>query len=135
MSKSDPNQTARVLITDAPGDIRRKIMSAVTDSDNSISYHPRERPGVSNLLDILSVFDAEGRTPQTLAESLETASLKDLKALVAESAVEGLAGVSERFTALMDDSTYLDSVEADGAARARSRTAETMRAVKDAIGL
>ena len=55
MSKSDPEDTF-IAVLDKPEDIRRKLKRAVTDSDGEIRYDPENKPGVSNLLTILSVL-------------------------------------------------------------------------------
>jgi tryptophanyl-tRNA synthetase len=136
MSKSDPNPASRLLITDSAQEIWKKTMAAVTDSIGSITYDPAQRPGVSNLLEILSVFDSDCRTPELLAQTFAGASLKDLKAAVATSVARGLADISERYRELLaDKSTYLQSVQEEGASQARSRAAETMLSVRSAMGL
>lgn len=54
MSKSDGNTKGSILLLDSEKDIRKKIMSAVTDSDNKIYYDIENKPGISNLLVIYS---------------------------------------------------------------------------------
>ena len=58
MSKSDPEDTY-VAMLDDPDVIRKKLRRAVTDSDNSVRYDPKEKPGVSNLMDILSAITGQ----------------------------------------------------------------------------
>jgi hypothetical protein len=136
MSKSDDNAAARILITDDPATIWKKIMAAVTDSIPSVTYDPESRPGVSNLLEILAVFDCQSRPPDVLAAELSGASLKDLKATVANSIVDGLRGVSERYLEILSGNrSYLHRVQEEGAIQARANAAETMAAVRSAIGL
>ncbi|KAG7570978.1 hypothetical protein FFLO_01072 [Filobasidium floriforme] len=53
MSKSAPNPNSRILITDPPEVIVKKIRGAVTDSERTLTWDPEERRGVSNLLRIL----------------------------------------------------------------------------------
>ena len=67
MSKSDP-EDSYIALLDKPEDIRRKIKRAVTDSDGEIRYDPENKPGVSNLLAILSAL--ESKTPEECAQSL-----------------------------------------------------------------
>lgn len=57
MSKSDPEETFISLLDDADT-IRRKIKRAVTDSDGEIRFDPENKPGVSNLLSIMSALGA-----------------------------------------------------------------------------
>ncbi|KAL0931592.1 tryptophanyl-tRNA synthetase [Colletotrichum truncatum] len=137
MSKSAIDPKSRILITDAPGEIHKKIMSALTDSSNYVSYDAKNRPGVSNLLEILSLFDDQGRGPTQLAQSLSRASLKDLKQTVSNSVIQGLAGIRERYMDLIsaDEGRYLDFVEAQGAKRARQSAEKTMCIIREATGL
>src|SRR5204863_79493 len=54
-----PEAAWKVLITDPPDTIRKKLKSAVTDSGTDVRYAPEENPGISNLLEIMSVATAE----------------------------------------------------------------------------
>lgn len=137
MSKSSNDARSRISITDSPDEINQKLISALTDCDNSVSYDPVNRPGVSNLLEILSIFDESGREPAQLAESLSGHNLKQLKERVSESVVMGLNGIRERYIDLLsaDEGKYLDFVEAEGARKARENAAETMAIVREATGL
>ncbi|KAF6822297.1 Tryptophan-tRNA ligase, mitochondrial [Colletotrichum plurivorum] len=137
MSKSAIDPKSRILITDAPEDIHKKIMGALTDSSNHVSYDPKDRPGVSNLLELLSIFDSQGRSPTALGHDLAQTSLKDLKQTVSGAIIQGLAGIRERYVDLMsaDDGQYLDLVEAQGAQKARRSAEETMAIVREATGL
>lgn len=137
MSKSAVDPKSRILITDTPDDIHKKIMSSLTDSSNHVSYDPTNRPGVSNLLEILSIFDVQGRTPGELAERLSQASLKDLKQTVSGAVIQGLAGIRERYIDLLsaDEGRYIDVVEDKGAKKARASAEETMAVVREATGL
>ncbi|KAG6030375.1 hypothetical protein E4U41_000119 [Claviceps citrina] len=136
MSKSDKTARSRVLITDTPAEIRAKISSAVTDSITGVSYDPAARPGISNLLAILSVFDAQRRTPQDLAQAYSTAHPRLLKETVSEAIIVGLEGVRSRYLKLMEENNdYLDQVEAEGARKARQSAEETMAIVRSATGL
>ncbi|KAK1598808.1 tryptophanyl-tRNA synthetase [Colletotrichum navitas] len=137
MSKSANDPRSRILIIDTPEEIHNKIMSARTDSSNYVSYDPTNRPGVSNLVEILSLFDSQGRTPCQLVETLSQASLKDLKRIVSAAVVQGLNGIRARYFELLsaDEGKYLDAVEAQGAKRARLSAEETMTIVREATGL
>ncbi|MFA6495364.1 MAG: tryptophan--tRNA ligase [Candidatus Paceibacterota bacterium] len=55
MSKSAANKNNYIALTDTPDDIAGKIKKAVTDSEGSIHYDIDRKPGVSNLLTILSL--------------------------------------------------------------------------------
>src|SRR5881227_3503595 len=59
MSTTDSQAAGKVLITDPPDTIRKKLKSAVTDSGTDVRYAPEEKPGISNLLEIMSVATGE----------------------------------------------------------------------------
>lgn len=59
MSKSNPNKGSYVLLLDSPDEIRKKFSRAVTDSDMQIRYDWEQKPAVSNLIEIYSVFSGE----------------------------------------------------------------------------
>lgn len=139
MSKSDANAASRVLITDAPADIRKKVMRAVTDSQSGfVSYDPAARPGVSNLLEILAILEGRGRAPGEVAGEFAGSQhpLKALKERTADAVVAELRDVRERYLELLgdNDGKELDDIEALGAEKARASADSTMRLVKEAVG-
>lgn len=136
MSKSNKLERSRILITDSPEQIKAKIASALTDSLTGISYDTKARPGISNLLDILSIFDPEARGPERLAMLFSDLSPRQLKDTVAEAVISGLKGIRERYTTLLDDrDNYLDNVAKLGARRASESAEETMCLVRESVGL
>ncbi|POR38464.1 Tryptophan--tRNA ligase, mitochondrial [Tolypocladium paradoxum] len=136
MSKSHKNDRSRILITDTPDEIRAKVASALTDSLPGISYDLATRPGVSNLLDILSIFDAQQRSPAQLAQEHAETHPRQFKAMVSDAIIQGLHGIRSRYLGLLDtESAFLDHVEADGARKARQSAEETMQLVRTAVGL
>ncbi|KAI2630596.1 tryptophanyl-tRNA synthetase [Hypoxylon sp. NC1633] len=152
MSKSDPNHRSRIQITSPPAEIRQRINSAVTDSLNTVTWDPEHRPGVANLLELLSQCspprkpEAENEsgneswpTPEQLAEQYAAAgaALRDLKADVADAVCRELDGVHERYDDFLHrkGGKWLDEIEAEGAEAARANAEETMRLVRHAVGL
>ncbi|KAK7429501.1 Tryptophan--tRNA ligase, mitochondrial [Neonectria magnoliae] len=136
MSKSHKLERSRILITDSPNEIKTKIGSALTDSMPGMSYDTVNRPGISNLLDILSIFDAGGRNPEQLAGEYRDLGPKQLKELVTDSVVAGLDGIRERYVELLTASdARLDQIEAEGTRKARESAEETMQLVRTAVGL
>src|SRR5205085_8381149 len=59
MSTTLSSEQGAVYVNDAPDVIRKKFKSAVTDSGREVRYDPAEKPGVSNLLEIMSVATGE----------------------------------------------------------------------------
>ncbi len=101
-----------------------------------MSYDPINRPGVSNLLTLLSHFDAEGRSPENLGEVHASLGLKAFKSLVADAIADGLEPVRRRYGEVVKEGKgYLDEVERRGAKVARENAEETMVLVREAVGL
>ena len=94
MSKSDPNQAGTLYITDKPDALRKKIMSAVTDSDSEVRFAPGEKPGVSNLMCIMAAFT--GESMEQIQADFAGKGYGDFKKAVADVVVEGLTPVRER---------------------------------------
>ncbi|CZS90723.1 related to mitochondrial tryptophanyl-tRNA synthetase [Rhynchosporium agropyri] len=137
MSKSHPSPLSRILITDSPSTITTKLSSALTDSQNLVTWDPVSRPGVSNLLTLLSSFDKHGRSAQELGGMLEKEGmgLGAFKKLVAGEVREGLRDVRERFERVLGEKGYVEEVARRGAVRARESAEETMVLVREAVGL
>lgn len=137
MSKSHSDPRSRILITDSADEIQRKIMSALTDSTNSVSYEPENRPGVSNLLQLMSNFDVQGRSPEELGKTYSDVNLRTFKTKVSETIAESLSPIRMRYAELIaeDDGAYIDYVEKQGAMKARESAEATMVVVREAVGL
>ncbi|TMW64107.1 hypothetical protein Poli38472_014224 [Pythium oligandrum] len=133
MSKSDPSANGRIDLTDSADQIRKKIMSATTDSIEGISYDKTERPGVSNLLSILSaVTDA---TMDELVQEHATRRTGEFKKIVADAVIAKICPIGERIQQLENEPAYLESVLAEGAEQASALAAKTMQEAKKAMGL
>ena len=132
MSKSDPEETF-IALTDDPDAIRRKIKRAVTDSDGEIRFDPENKPGVSNLLAIMSALS--GETPEALCAHFAGQGYGALKGEVADCVISALAPLQAEFKRLMADKTYLQSVIDSGAQHASALAARTLRKVQKKIGL
>lgn len=135
MSKSAPNASSRILITDSYAEISSKIKSAVTDSTHGITYSPTTRPGISNLLVILA--SCRGEDPIQIAEAYESAgkSHAELKKDVIEAVEMTLAPIRGEYAKIKGDVAYLREVSEGGVSRARLLASETMREVKLKMGL
>lgn len=134
MSKSHIDERSRILLTDSAEDIYKKINGALTDSDPTISYNPVTRPGVSNLIEILSHF--EGRSCDELSSEHQSLSLRALKEKVAITVTSRLRDIRENYFILISDKTgYLNAAAEEGAQAARASAESTMKQVRAALGL
>jgi len=132
MSTTGGTAEGTVLVLDEPKVIERKIKRAVTDSGSDIVRSP-EKPGVTNLIDILAV--ARGVAPQAVEREMRSArGYGDLKSATAEAVVEMLAPVRERYDELRDDEDLLEAILAEGAEKARAMATETLADVRRAMG-
>ncbi|MGH8926809.1 MAG: tryptophan--tRNA ligase [Acidimicrobiia bacterium] len=131
MSKSDVDPDSRVNLLDEPDLIRKKIKSAVTDSERTVRYDWDEKPGISNLLELFA-FSA-GRTVANIEEQFADAGYGRFKEAVAEAVVERLTPIRTRFKSM--DDTEMSRIMQKGALDARSRAEATMVIARRAVGL
>jgi len=131
MSKSRSSPQGKVLLLDLPEVTAKKIKRAVTDAETEVRYDVGEKPGVSNLLELLAV--STGRPPDELAD--EYTQYGPLKADAAAAVVELLRPVQERFRELQADQGYVADVLAKGADKAAAVAQETLERAKNAMGL
>lgn len=132
MSKSDTNTKATIKLLDTAKEIEKKIKSAVTDSDGFVAYDVENKPGVSNLLTIESALT--GITIHDLVAKYEGLGYGAFKTGVAQSIIEHLAPIQERFYSLVN-SSELDDILDEGAAKANAIANATLKKMEDAMGL
>jgi tryptophanyl-tRNA synthetase len=135
MSKSDPSSKSRILITDSPEEIRKRIRGATTDSIEGVTYDPENRPGVANLIEILSGFDAQKRTASQLGVELQGSKILDLKNLLAQAVCDELAEVRDRYQFYLSQKDQLREYAAVGNQKAAESARRTMELVNEAVGL
>ena len=132
MSKSDdPN--SYIAILDKPDDIRRKFRRAVTDSDGVIRFDRENKPGVTNLLEILSAVT--GQSSDELVAHFDGKGYGALKDEVADAVIEALAPTHARYDEILADKAYLEHVMQTGAERASALAFKTLRKVHKKLGL
>ena len=131
MSKSRSSPQGKVLVLEPPEVITRKIKRAETDSEVEVRYDPAAKPGVSNLLELLSV--ATGRPPAELAAGYS--QYGPLKADTAAAVVELLRPLRQRFEDLAADPGHMQEVLKLGAGKAEAAAAFTLARAKEAMGL
>ncbi|MET0863086.1 MAG: tryptophan--tRNA ligase [Nakamurella sp.] len=131
MSKSSPGGSLDLL---APIKASvKKIKSAVTDTEREIRFDEKAKPGVSNLLSLLSVFT--GTPIPTLEKQYEGKGYGDLKGDLADVWTEFVGPLQSQVAVYLSDQGELDRVLAAGAARARLVADATVTAVYDKVGL
>lgn len=132
MSTTLSSEQGAVYMTDPPDAIRKKFKSAVTDSEREIRYDPDGKPGISNLLEIMSV--ATGEPIAELERRFAGTGYGEFKEAVGEAVVELLAPIRERFEALRSDERELKRLLALGAEKARRVAEPTLEAMYERMG-
>lgn len=132
MSKSAENEGSRVAILEDPAVFKKKIMRAVTDTDNEIRYDEENKPGVSNLLTLYSLFSNE--SIDNVVARFQGEGYGTLKKALVEEMTDKLGAIQKRYNEL-NDVTELDRILAAGAEKARVIAEQTVNRVKDAMGL
>ena len=131
MSKSSNTDAGIVYLLDEPAAILKKFKRAVTDSDGEVRFDRAEKPGVSNLIEILAACTS--RTPQQVAGAYT--QYGPLKADTGEAVVEILAPIQHRYHELMGDKAELSRLLRTGAEKARAVASATLERTYSNIGL
>ncbi len=132
MSKSDPEDTFIALL-DRPEVIRKKLRRAVTDSENRVAFDPENKPGVSNLMSILSALT--GQTMEQIEADYGSRGYGAFKDAVADAVVAVLEPLQAEYDRISNDTAYLESVMTEGAERASAIAYKTMRKVRKKLGI
>jgi tryptophanyl-tRNA synthetase len=132
MSTSAGNPQGVVRIVDEPDVIRKKFKTAVTDSGREVHHDLATKPGISNLIEIMSV--ATGEPVDAIEGRYDGAGYGQFKEDVGEAVVSLLAPIQVRYSELRADEGELRRLLAAGAAKAREASAPTLEAMYDRMG-
>lgn len=132
MSKSGDSDKGIIFLSDTPDVARKKIMSATTDSFGEIKFDIKERPGISNLLQVLALLSNQ---PQEAVnrEWEGNSSYGDLKKTVAEAVALFLQDFQNRLNAVNDQSLHDKLASSEEAMRQIAN--QTLLGVQKAVGL
>ena len=129
-TRGTPQGTVRML--DAPDVIRKKFKSAVTDSGTDVRHDREQKPGITNLLEIMSV--ATGDPIPELAARYDGGGYGRFKEDVGEAVVELLVPIQRRYEELRSDETELRRMLARGAEKARAESEPTLAQMYERMG-
>ena len=134
MSKSE-NQYATLYLSDDDDLVRKKVMRAKTDSGPTVPGSPK--PDYIENLFLLLKLVSTADVVKDYEQKFDNATIRysDMKKQLAEDMVKFIAPIRARTNEIREDITYLKKVMEAGAAKARKSAAETLRLVKDAMGL
>ena len=131
MGKTGSSEQGTVRMLDAPDVIRRKFKSAVTDSGREVR-RGEDKPGITNLIDILSV--STGETPEAIEARFDDEGYGPFKAAVGEAVVELLEPIQRRWAELRADEGELRRLLAVGAEKASESAEPTLRTIYERMG-
>ena len=129
-TRGTPQGVVRVL--DPPDVVRKKFKTAVTDSGTDVRYAPEDKPGISNLLEIMSVATGDGISE--LEARYDGGGYGRFKDDVADAVVELFTPVRARYEELRGDVPQLKALLARGAEKAREASAPTLEAMYERMG-
>jgi tryptophanyl-tRNA synthetase len=132
MSKSRGAESGTVLMLDPPDAIRKKLKTAVTDSGSEVRYDPEQKPGVSNLIELMTVVT--GDSIQDIEARYDGSGYGSFKGDVAEAIIEVLAPIRQRYEDLRADVGELDRLFQIGAEKAREASAPTLELIYERLG-
>lgn len=132
MSKSDINPNSRINLLDDEATIFAKVGSATTDSGSQIRYDPQQKPGISNLIKIYSVFS--GESIDEVVTRFTGKSYREFKDAVAIMINTHLLKIREKYQNLREQSS-LSVILKEGADKAREMSSKKTKQVKEKIGL
>jgi tryptophanyl-tRNA synthetase len=132
MSTTGGTAQGTVGILDPPETIVRKFRSAVTDSGRDVAYDPREKPGISNLIEILHV--ATGEELDAIEARYDGEGYGNFKQEVGEAVVALLEPIRTRYEELRADESELRRLLARGAEKAREESAPTLQSMYERMG-
>jgi tryptophanyl-tRNA synthetase len=121
-----------VRLIDEPDVIRKKFKTAVTDSGRDVVHDPAEKPGISNLIEIMSV--ATGESISEIESRYNGAGYGQFKEDVGEAVVQLVVPIQKRYGDLRADDAELHRLLAIGADKAREASAPTLEAMYERMG-
>jgi tryptophanyl-tRNA synthetase len=132
MSKSRGSESGTVLMLDSPDTIRKKLKTAVTDSGSEVRYDPAEKPGISNLIELMTVVT--GKSIQDVEATYDGTGYGRFKEDIAEGIIELLEPIQSRYREVRGDPAELHRLLAIGAEKARVSSAPTLELMYERMG-
>ncbi|MCL1830261.1 MAG: tryptophan--tRNA ligase [Oscillospiraceae bacterium] len=132
MSKSDPNENSKIMLTDDNDAILRKFKRAITDSGNEIC-RGKDKEGITNLISILCGMT--GKQPQDVEVEFCGKMYGEFKLAVADAVIAVVEPIRTEYQRILSDKTYLDEILTSGRDKATERSEKVMARVNNVMGL
>lgn len=131
MSKSEPKGC--LFLDDSPENIREKLLRAVTDTGSEIKFDEKEKPGISNILEIVSGLT--GHIIPDLEAKFKDINYEEFKKQSAEMISDSLASFRKKKIELMAEPETVKEAFALGSKEAYARAEKKIAAIKMSVGL
>ncbi len=132
MSKTEENPAGVISLFDSIENIRKKIMSATTDSEMRIKFDEENKPGISNLINI--VVSLSGKTIEEIENEFEGKNYGEFKKYVAEVVCNEIEKIQAKYNEIVD-SPKLDQILDDGALKTRNLAREKYEQMRIKMGV
>ena len=133
MSKSAPDINDKILLTDEPDVIRKKVKKAVTDSEGVVRYDEENKPGISNLMSIYGIL--KEKSMQDIEQEFQGQNYGTFKSAVAEAIVDRLAPIQEKHKELLANPVEIQKIYEAGDKKAIEKTNQLLQEVYKKVGL
>lgn len=133
MSKSSKIENDSIFLDDEPEVILKKFKKSVTDSENIVRYDIQNKPGISNLISIYSAIT--GKSKEDIENEFTGKGYGEFKTAVAESVIEELRPLQEKYKNLKDNPDYLEKIYRKGAEKSHAIAHKTLKDVYKKIGM
>lgn len=133
MSKSStiPNDT--ILLIDTPEEIMKKVKKAVTDSEGIVKFDEKNKPGISNLMEIYGIIT--GKSLNEIEKEFDGQGYGTFKTTVAEAIIKELEPFRNKYNELISNPELLEEIYNKGAKKAAETASKTLKNVYDKIGI
>ena len=132
MSKSSENQKGVIRLLDDLNIVRKKIMSATTDSEMLVKFDPENKPGISNLINIYSSLT--NKSIEEIENEFKDSNYGNFKTKVADVVVETISNIQNKYNDIIN-SAYLDEILDKGIEKNIEISSEFYKKMKKIIGL
>ena len=131
MSKSSDDINGTIYFNDEKDNILKKFKSSVTDSENIVKYDPKNKPGISNLIEIYAAVN-DKEISETEKE-FENSQYGEFKIAVAETVIDYLDPIKKNFDDLSSDN--LEDIVVSNLKLAKDSAQKTIIEVEEALGI
>lgn len=132
MSKTD-NPQGCISLFEEPEEVQKKIASAVTDTGKQIKYDEREKPGISNLLNIYSLFS--GKTIKEIEKKFRGKGYAEFKKSLTQLLIDSLEPLRRKKKELETREVYVKEILEQGRRKAQVLAQSTLQEVRAKMGL